>query len=311
MYRNHLELHYEKNGPSPRQRQLDHVQESAIIHGEKGILERHGLGFHFPSPFAKQNLFYVIWADEFLLNTEYMVKRDFLDAFEIYLVEEGTMFYRYEGKDYHAGPGDVIFLDLRRPVYYKAESQVLMHQVMFDGNASGGYFDLLMQRYGPVTHCGSRVAHRFRKLQQELLKDMVNDHYISLLLHNILSGVLLDQQEMHTTDPVTEAQYYIKEHFKEQISLDMIAENCGLSKYYFSRQFKEQTGFTPWDYLTSQRIRLAMQLLSNTKMSIEQVSEECGYQSASHFVRAFKKAAEMTPTSFRRHYISVTMGESD
>lgn len=309
MNRNHLDMHYQKNGPSHRQ--LDHVQESAIIHGEKGILERHGLGFHSPSSFAKQYLFYVIWADEFRLSTEYMVKRDFLDAFEIYLVEEGNMTYRYEGKEYHTGPGDVIFLNLRRPVYYKAETQVLMHQVMFDGNASGAYFEMLMQRYGPVTRCGSRVAHRFRKLQQELLKEIINDHYISILLHNILSGILLDQQEQNATDPITKAQYYITEHFREQISLDVIAENCGLSKYYFARQFKEQTGYTPWDYLTSQRIRLAMQLLSNTRSSIEEISEECGYQSSSHFVRAFKKAAEMTPTSFRRHYASVTMGESD
>ena len=102
-----------------------------------------------------------------------------------------------------------------------------------------------------------------------------------------------------TEGVVSRAKEYIRQHFKRDLSLEDVAEAAGISPYYFSKLFKEETGVNYIEYLTGIRIENAKELLSNTKLSIKQVCVESGYINPNYFSRIFKKWTGITPTEFR------------
>ena len=85
------------------------------------------------------------------------------------------------------------------------------------------------------------------------------------------------------------AMGYIKSHFNQRLTLEDIAYEAGLSKFYFSREFKRLTGVTPVTYINMLRCKEARKLLSTGKYSIHEVSEACGFTNDSYFSKTFKR----------------------
>ncbi|MEH7413792.1 AraC family transcriptional regulator [Neobacillus drentensis] len=93
---------------------------------------------------------------------------------------------------------------------------------------------------------------------------------------------------------------WIERNFCSSISLDCIAENLNLSKYYMARIFKDVTGFTIMQYLMLCRINRAKYLLEiHPEKSILEVALESGFEDASHFSRFFRKQMNLTPSEYR------------
>lgn len=95
---------------------------------------------------------------------------------------------------------------------------------------------------------------------------------------------------------------YLQQHYTENISLEDAAAKAGLSKFYFSRIFKQHTGQTFYDYLSFLRIQSAEQLLKNTETPISQIASACGYATLSSFNRSFQKFRKCTPSEYRNLY---------
>lgn len=87
---------------------------------------------------------------------------------------------------------------------------------------------------------------------------------------------------------------YIHEHLTEDISIDHLAEQFYLSKYYMMRLFRERTGFTIHAYLTDKRLRLARELIAQG-MTASEACYQCGYHDYSAFSRAYKKRFAASP----------------
>lgn len=82
-----------------------------------------------------------------------------------------------------------------------------------------------------------------------------------------------------------------------------IAELCsraGLSKTLLAEKFATLIGASPIEYLTNWRFQLAARWLKDTDMSIERVAEQCGYDSAASFSKAFKRSFGLPPGAYRR-----------
>ncbi|HHV96108.1 MAG TPA: helix-turn-helix transcriptional regulator [Clostridiaceae bacterium] len=92
---------------------------------------------------------------------------------------------------------------------------------------------------------------------------------------------------------------YIKENYKENISLTDVASMVYMSPSYISFAFKEATGENFTEYLTKVRIEKAMDLLLCTESDIDTIASKVGYEPRS-FLRAFKKYTGMTPTEYRK-----------
>jgi two-component system, response regulator YesN len=108
-----------------------------------------------------------------------------------------------------------------------------------------------------------------------------------------------------------QALNYIHNNFSTDISLDRVARTAGISKYHFSRLFKEMTGLTYQSYLNRVRIEQAKKLLNDDALSITDTGCAVGYSDLTHFERIFKKLTGNTPSQFRRRPSSRPVASQD
>ena len=104
------------------------------------------------------------------------------------------------------------------------------------------------------------------------------------------------------SDVIAAAMNYINSHYGENLTLDDVAGFSGFSRYYFSRSFKKQTGFSFKDYLCEKRLQVASELLSGTNLSMRDVAIQSGFGSVATFNRVFRENKGCTPTKYRAIY---------
>lgn len=99
---------------------------------------------------------------------------------------------------------------------------------------------------------------------------------------------------------IKEALQYVDNNLSRQISLKDVASEVHLNPSYFSVLFKEQTRVTFSEYLTRKRLQAAKKLLLTTNLSIEEIAQEAGYQTAKYFIKLFKEYEGVTPSKYRK-----------
>ncbi|MUT67218.1 helix-turn-helix domain-containing protein [Paenibacillus sp. NEAU-GSW1] len=109
-----------------------------------------------------------------------------------------------------------------------------------------------------------------------------------------------EQREQQTLSVMDKAKRFIEERFTEELSLEDAADYVHLNAHYFSKVFKQQTGATFIDYVTSLRIDKAKQLIASAdELALKEVCFEVGYKDPNYFSRVFKRVTGVTPTEFR------------
>lgn len=99
---------------------------------------------------------------------------------------------------------------------------------------------------------------------------------------------------------IQEAISFIKNNFQRDISVEEIADFCGLNRSYFGKIFKEFIGKSPQDFLLEYRMTQATELLRNTDLSIKDIGMAVSYENQFHFSRAFKNIYGISPYQWRK-----------
>jgi len=92
---------------------------------------------------------------------------------------------------------------------------------------------------------------------------------------------------------------YINEHYYEDLTLDIVAEQSGFSKFHFSRLFKKYINTTFYDYLIYKRLQVAEHMLAEADLSITDIALRTGFSSISAFNRTFKRKKNCSPREYR------------
>ncbi len=98
---------------------------------------------------------------------------------------------------------------------------------------------------------------------------------------------------------IKEALAFIEQNFQNDISIEKIAEVCGLNRSYFGRIFKETIGKSPQEFLMNYRMVKAAELLKLTSLSVGDIGNAVGYPNQLHFSRAFKHIYGISPREWR------------
>ena len=89
------------------------------------------------------------------------------------------------------------------------------------------------------------------------------------------------------------------QHYREPITLSLIAEKVFLHQSYLSNLFKKETGCGLSSFITDYRLYIAKILLTETKDKISSISEDVGFQEYSYFSQVFSRRVGMTPQKYR------------
>ena len=93
---------------------------------------------------------------------------------------------------------------------------------------------------------------------------------------------------------------YIDHHFKESLTLDQLAEEAHMNKFYLSHAFKREYGVSPINYMISRRLEESKYLLAETDLSLSQIAQLLGFSSLSYFSQVFHRTQEITPMEYRQ-----------
>jgi AraC family transcriptional regulator len=154
-----------------------------------------------------------------------------------------------------------------------------------------------------------------QKLQSVLDGSGINDHAYAETL-----GLLLLWELRHAADPrhsrlspvrggltarqLRRVKEFIDAQISNKVTISDLATLAGLSHYHFIRAFKDTVGLTPYQYVLSERIRHARELLSKPDLSLADVALAVGFSDPTQLNRVFRKFVGVTPTAFRRETAS-------
>ena len=97
---------------------------------------------------------------------------------------------------------------------------------------------------------------------------------------------------------------YVKNNaHNNKLSLQQVARDNGISYYYLSHLFKDELKTTFVEYRTRVRMYLAAKLMMDRRLTIDQISQACGFEDSSYFCKSFKKIYQCTPVAFRSRFI--------
>ncbi|MDO4617138.1 MAG: AraC family transcriptional regulator [Lachnospiraceae bacterium] len=272
---------------------------------EPGVDPARSLGYFFTQlPNTLDFYYYITECGHYYVNQHYFVRRESFPYNIVFLVLDGVLTVEYREHIYHLKKNDIFFMDCTDPHYYHATTeQVEFMFVHFDGKGSHELIRHLLDVQGSFVHHSNNI------LLRQLIKDTLLFHEqeriestadTSLRVYKLMtylqnnSGFVKKDQT-----PVEKTEAYINAHMNEKITLSDLANESGLSDYYFSRYFKAHTGVSPIEYATMKKLDYAAALLSRTDCTVSEVADQIGYTLRS-FINLWTAHYEFSPLKFRK-----------
>ncbi len=163
----------------------------------------------------------------------------------------------------------------------------------FEGTAVKPHVNLLTQIKGFMLEHENRLPG-FESLLSAISKQIIHSIIRSL------TPIVETQAKVSNRVDIDRAVAYIHEHFKQEFSIEDIADFISLSKSHFTRIFKDETGKAPIEYVIDVRLRHAKKLLMQDGASITDVAFASGFNSSSHFATSFQKKYNLSPSAYKK-----------
>lgn len=127
---------------------------------------------------------------------------------------------------------------------------------------------------------------------------------LTLLLRGYVATVLTQDEyveRMKNVERFAPIFKHIEEHYKEELSVELLSGMAGLSRYHFSRLFKELSGRTVTEYVNETRINKADYLLRSSPLTVSEIAVATGFKDIYYFSRIFKKYKRLAPSFLRKN----------
>lgn len=150
-----------------------------------------------------------------------------------------------------------------------------------------GIFEKIIAEWNQKNPCYITAS---RSLYLELMVYITRNHSVKTDNISRTSDKILNNIKL--------AMGYINANIFKKFTLDEIATQVGLSKSYFSREFKKQTGITIITYINILKCEKAKRLLTKENLSIKETCEKLGFDNLSYFSKIFKQYVGVSPLTY-------------
>ncbi len=151
--------------------------------------------------------------------------------------------------------------------------------------------------------CASFQALKTDALLRSLLQSLGQENYEAIAVSARLP-VVKQSTRVDLYKRLSHTKSWMDEHLTEDISLDDYADMALMNPAHFLRNFKTAFGITPHQYMMEKRLELAKKLLLNTRQSVQEISEQIGFDVLSSFSYQFKKQEGLSPSQFRKQVMT-------
>ena len=224
--------------------------------------------------------------------------------------------------------GDSIFMNgntLHGIKQLSGDTPDLMPNIVFSGAAVASETDVIYRKYiQPVAQCDTLPFILFRqkngwhkevnRLIQQVYRLMCEqgpcyEMAVQRALSCIFEQIFLHLEDLpkaentriqiHAQIRMQKMLSYIREHYKEAVTLEDIAKAANISRSEAGRCFNTYMGCSPVEALIQHRLQTAHRLLRDTTLTLQEISLACGFNSVHYFIRQFRQTFGCTPGEYR------------
>lgn len=257
------------------------------------------------------------WTYLFSENRIGKVSRHWHQGLELTMVLDGEALYTVNGTQTIAKKSDIILINIGDfhscQIDHKAQTCEAINiifpeeflryfsksdRLFFEIRKEGNQYELLKQRLSDLYQL---FINRFEDPFAQL---MINSS-VCTIAHTLFTGF---QQEDFQSLEILSEKYkkrcksvmdYIDRNYREDLTLEVLSEEFGLSKDHISRIFRSCMGVTFKQHLTRVRMYHAYKLLTHTDLTLLEISMESGFSDSRAFISSFKQVYNTTPSQYR------------
>lgn len=246
-------------------------------------------------------------------NNSFLFPAHWHDEVELFYVYEGISHIHVSQTNYCLEPGDLLIIGSKaiHAIYDEQNNSKIMlqfHPSLFDDALKDpdiskfiyGFYHRTekynLEARSLITLLESLTAFDYR--DQSLLltqsKIMELTHYLYKTYKDEISPTHIQNNPV-----IQQVEQFVANFYDGSITLDMVAGEVNLSKYYFTKYFKEHKGITFGQYLREYRIKKALNYLIETNLPVTDIAFTCGFESIKTFNRVFKYYTGLSPSQYR------------
>ena len=209
---------------------------------------------------------------------------------------KGYAKFLYKGKTFYAYPGDVIYISTgtRYQSIWYGYPDIEWYSVVFEYGSKYTYYDY---RFQIIKNYKTDVFEKMYNCYEN--NPMISVSLFYAFLDDIYS-FLKCSVNTKSNQIIQSAIEYIENNYNEQITISQLASLCNMSESGFFKLFKKTTGVTPVAYKHNIMIQHAVDLVSNTSKSIEEISSFVGFASSNYFRKCFYEITDKNPSELRK-----------
>lgn len=254
-----------------------------------------------------------------LFHINDQTKKDFSyhyhDFHKIIVFISGKVTYHIEGKAYHLKPRDILLVSQGAIHKPEIDPSVPYERYIFwirddlSCQELNTCFQKANDRSFNLVRADSALQERLKDLLPEIEQTLQNKYFGDTVLRDALFTQFMiyinriflrtssspDKKTYSSDTQVEQLLKYINRNLSENLSIDQLANRFFFSKYHMMRKFKNETGYTIHNYITSKRLLMARSLISQG-MPIMKAAQASGFHDYTTFVRAYKKQFGKAPS---------------
>lgn len=281
---------------------LDEMQEGTISESIQLIVS--------PTPAARETYLYV-QETGYLEHSSQSFASENLDSYLLMYVVKGHGKLIYETSEYQLNEEDIFFINCKKyHKYYGIRNGWTVLYLYINGLQVHGYYNTITNNKTPI------FTVKNSKTTASLFWQIITLHrkksrYAEVLSSLHITRILTDISMFGNDEAILDAEFplyidyvfhYINHNYNKKITLDMLSELYCVNKFHLAREFKRCSGTTINEYVITTRINKAKELLHYTTKSVEEIADEVGFYSSSHFIKLFRSREYVTPLFYRKQW---------
>ncbi len=250
---------------------------------------------------------------------------------EIIYTANGNFTHYINGRPYSVSRGDMLFINYGETHAFSVDSEnselynfsfkpEFISESIIDKDNINDIFLLLLPEGASEVQPRKTSCVRFvgverveiERLAMSMCKEQANcekalpahtfmlNAYMRLILSKLIRALMLDAGENMPRVLTDDVLKYIDDNFTSVVDMAALANHCFYNPAYLGRVFKTVYGKSMKEYIREKRMNLAMELLTTTNLSVEEICCRVGYSSKDRFYRYFKEFFGKTPGDFRK-----------